>query len=86
MLCQNKLFHCHCHCHYHISMNNYFYKKYMRENSAKYYVAESIWMIIYEFMTKKAGKYSQCVNSVTVTTLPCIIVTGDTFWPQNDVL
>ena len=48
----------------------------MRENSAKYYVAESMWMIIDEFMTKKAGKYSQCVNSVTVTTLPCIIVAG----------
>ena len=38
----------------------------MRENSAKYYVGESMWLIIDEFMTKKAGKYSQCVNSVTV--------------------
>ena len=48
----------------------------MGENSTKYYVAESMWMIIDAFMTKKAGKYSQCVNSVTVTTLPCTIVTG----------
>ena len=43
-------------------------------DGAKYYVAESMWMIIDEFMTQKAGKYSQFVNSVTVTTLPCIIV------------
>ena len=49
---------------------------YMRENSTKYYVAENMWMIIDAFMTQKAGKYSQFVNSVTVTTLPCIIVTG----------
>jgi len=41
----------------------------MRENSAKYYVAESMWMIIDEFMTQKAGKYSQFVNSVTVTSV-----------------
>ena len=34
----------------------------MRENSAKYYVAESMWMIINEFMTKKGA------NIVSVST------------------